>query len=230
MSESLASVVWLSLEIAFASTALGVVPAVVVAYVLSRASFRGKVLVEGLVNLPLVLPPVSTGYLLLLVFGRRGLLGRPLDEVFGITLAFTSAAAVIASAVVAFPLVTRSIRLAFDLVDRRYEEAAAVLGASRLQVLWRVTLPLVLPGILSGSVLGFARSLGEFGATITFAGNIPGETRTIPVAVYSLMELPGEERAAGVLVVCSVLLSFAALAVSSLLTRQTSRVKGPSAS
>lgn len=229
MSDSVLSVIWLSVEIALASTALGLPPALGAAYLLARGRFRGKLLFDGLVNLPLVMPPVTTGYLLLLLLGKRGLLGAPINELFGVSLAFSFTAAVIAATVVSFPLVTRSIRLSMELVDPRLEEAAATLGASRIDVIYRVTLPLVLPGIVSGAVLGFARSLGEFGATITFAGNIVGETRTIPLAVYSLLEVPGQEGAAAILVVVSILLSFIALAVSALLTRRVSHWIGRSA-
>lgn len=226
MSSAVVSIVWLSLQIALAATLLGLPPALGAAYLLSRGRFRGKLLLDGLVNLPLVMPPVTTGYLLLLLLGKRGLLGAPLHELFGLSFAFSSSAAVMAAAVVAFPLVTRSIRLALDQVDPRLEEAAATLGASRWDVARRITLPLILPGIISGTVVGFARSLGEFGATITFAGNIAGETRTIPLAVYSLLEVPGEESAAATLVLVSVLLSFLSLAAASLLSRRTSRRRG----
>src|SRR5690606_7935700 len=174
---------------------------------------------DGLVHLPLVLPPVVVGYLLLVLLGRRGALGGWLFETFGITLAFTWEGAALAAAVMAFPLMVRAMRLSFEAVDQKLETAARTLGASRLDVFLTVTLPLTLPGILAGAVLAFARSLGEFGATITFVSNIPGETRTLPLALYSLIQTPGGEAGAMRLAVLSVLLSLGALAASEFIAR-----------
>jgi len=193
---------------------------------LARREFPGKTIVNGLVHLPLILPPVVVGYLLLVVLGRRGPLGAWLYDVFGITLAFTWKGAAIASAVMAFPLMVRAIRLSLESVDRRLEHAARTLGASPLRVFLTVTLPLTLPGILTGVVLGFARSMGEFGATITFVSNIPGETRTLPLALYSLVQTPGGGEGAMRLVIISVVLAMAALVASEVLTRRISARNG----
>jgi molybdate transport system permease protein len=197
-----------------------------VAWLLARREFPGKTIVNGLVHLPLILPPVVVGYLLLVVLGRRGPLGAWLYDVFGITLAFTWKGAAIASAVMAFPLMVRAIRLSLESVDRRLEHAARTLGASPLRVFLTVTLPLTLPGILTGVVLGFARSMGEFGATITFVSNIPGETRTLPLALYSLVQTPGGGEGAMRLVIISVVLAMAALVASEVLTRRISARNG----
>ncbi len=164
-----------------------------VAWLLARGRFPGAALVDGIVHLPLVMPPVVTGYLLLLAFGRRGPVGAFLDRTFGIVFAFRWTGAALAAAVMGFPLMVRAIRLSIEAVDRRLEAAAATLGASRLVVFATVTLPLTLPGILAGTVLAFARALGEFGATITFVSNIPGETQTIPSAIYTYIQMPGGE-------------------------------------
>ena len=168
-------------------------------------------------HLPLVMPPVTTGYLLLILLGRNGLLGGWLYDAFGLRVAFTTFAAVLACTVVSFPLVVRSIRLAFEYADPGLEAAARTLGAGRARVFATISLPLALPGLVSGAVLGFARSLGEFGATITFAGNIPGSTQTLPLAIYSNLQVPGREREAAVLVLFSIVISFVALAASAAL-------------
>ena len=194
-----------------------------IAMVLARGRFWGKSVLDGVVHLPLVMPPVVTGYLLLLLFGRHGPLGRLLDEWFGIVLAFRWTGAALASAVMGFPLLVRAIRLSLDAVDRRLEEAAGTLGAGKLFVFGIVTLPLIAPGIIAGMVLSFARSLGEFGATITFVSNIPGETRTIPSAIYTLTQTPGGDIGALRLTVVSIALSFVALMTADLLARRLGR-------
>jgi molybdate transport system permease protein len=210
----------LSLRVALWCVALSLPPAIAVAWLLARRDFTGKAVVDGIVHLPLVLPPVVVGYGLLLLLGRRGPLGAWLYDVFGITVAFTWKGAVVASAVMAFPLMVRAIRLSIDAVDQGLEAAARTLGATPLGIFFSVTLPLAWPGILTGMVLGFARSLGEFGATITFVSNIPGETRTLPLALYGLTQVPGSEGAALRLVVISTLLAFAALIGSELAARR----------
>lgn len=205
----------LSLKIGLLATLVNMPLALLIVYWLSHKKFRGKSLVEGIINLPLVMPPVTTGYLLLFVLGKKGLIGSFLFSLFGLRIAFTSAAAVIASMVVSFPLVVRSLRISMDMVDPRLERAALTLGAGKAAVFFRVTLPLIMPGVLNALVLGFARSLGEFGATMTFAGNIVGETRTIPLSVYSFLQVPGKEREAGILVLISIAVSFMAMFLSS---------------
>jgi len=212
----------LSVSVALWALGLSLVPGVLFGWLLARRDFRGKSLVDAVLHLPLVVPPVVTGYVLLRLLGTRGLLGRWLADTFDVHIAFTWRAAVIAAAVMGFPLLVRAVRLGVELVDRRLEQAAATLGAAPWRVLATVTLPLAMPGILTGAVLAFARSLGEFGATITFAGNLPGETRTLPLAVYGFLQQPGGDAAAMRLVVISVALSLAALLVSETLARRVS--------
>jgi molybdate transport system permease protein len=213
----------LSARVAAWCVAVSVVPAVAVAWLLARRQFPGKTLLDAIVHLPLVLPPVLVGYVLLLLLGRGSPLGRWLEDAIGLPIAFTWRAAVLASAVVGFPLLVRSARLAMELADRRLEEAARTLGAGPLAAFATVTLPLAAPGILTGMILCFGRSLGEFGATITFAGNIEGETRTLPLALFTYANVPGGDAAALRLVVISVLLSLAALVASELLMRRMRR-------
>lgn len=217
---------WLSLKIGLWCTALIAIPGVVTGWLLARLRFPGKAIVDGLVHLPLVLPPVVPGYLLLLLLGRQGPVGRWLYETWGITLAFTWQGAVIASALMAFPLMVRAVRLAVTLVEPRLEEAARTLGAGPLRVWLTVTVPLSLPGILTGLVLAFARSLGEFGATVTFVGNVAGETRTLPLAIYTHTQIPGGDGPALRLVIISILLALAALWVSELGARRVERLLG----
>ncbi len=193
--------------------------ALALAYVLARREFPGKVLVEGLVHLPLVLPPVVIGYLLLVLLGRRGIIGAWLLKYLGITLGFSWRGAAVASAVLAFPLMVKAMRLSLEAVDPRLEAAARTLGGGRWWVFFSVTLPLALPGVLSGVVLAFARGLGEFGATITFVSNIPGQTRTLPLAIYTMVQSPGGEEAALRLCVISVVLSLGALLASEVMAR-----------
>lgn len=222
LNEAEWSALRISLIVAAWALAGSVVPGVACGWVLARARFRGKALADAVVHLPLVLPPVVTGYALLMLLGRTGPLGRWLLDRFGLEIAFTRTAAVIAGAVMGFPLLVRAVRLGVELVDRRLEEAAAVLGANRRRVALTVTLPLALPGILTGCVLAFARCLGEFGATMTFAGNFADETRTLPLAVHAFVTTPGGDAAAMRLVVISVVLSLAALLASEILARRVS--------
>ena len=220
------TVIWLSLRVALVATLSALPLAVWVAYVLARKEFVGRQLLNGLVHLPLVLPPVVTGYLLLVVFGQQGTVGRVLFDVFGISFAFRWTGAALAAAVMAFPLMVRAIRLGFEAVDQGLEEAAATLGASPARIFGTVTLPLVLPGVLAAAVLGFAKALGEFGATITFVAAIPGQTQTIPTAIYGLLQVPGSEPAVLALVTVSVVLAMGALLVSEWLARRMTRRLG----
>ncbi len=213
----------LSLKVALCGVAVMVVPGVACAWVLARTSFRAKVALDVLVHLPLVLPPVVVGYLLLLMLGRRGVFGGWLHESLGFDVAFTWRGAAIASAVMGFPLLVRSTRLAIELIDTRIERAARTLGAGPLRIFATITLPLALPGLVAGVVLAFARNLGEFGATITFAGNIQGQTRTLPLAIYTYTQLPGGDAAAARLIVISVALSVAALVASELIASRLRR-------
>lgn len=209
----------LSLRVSLWATAVGLPMAVLVAYGLARWQFPGKQLLNGLVHLPLILPPVVTGYLLLLSLGPTTSLGAWLAD-RGIVFAFRWTGAALAAGVMAFPLVVRAIRLSVEAVDPKLEEAAATLGASRIWVFLTVTLPLILPGILAGAVLGFAKAMGEFGATITFVSNIPGQTQTIPTAIYSFLQIPGGESSALRLVVISVAMAMGALLLSEWISRR----------
>jgi len=205
------SAIRLSLLVAIICAIIILPIAILIGWFLARKDFYGKSIVEGILHLPLVLPPITTGYLLLIVFGNNGFIGSFLHEKLGIQIAFSFYAAVIAAIVVSFPLVTRSIRLSIELVDKKLEQAAQTLGASFLRVFFTVTLPLAMPGVISGFILAFARSLGEFGATISFAGNIEGETQTLPLAIFSEMQIPGQEASTFRLVFVSVLLSLIAM-------------------
>jgi molybdate transport system permease protein len=214
----------LSLRVALWAVGASLPVGVVVAVLLARGRFWGKTVLEGLVYLPLVLPPVVTGYVLLLVFGRRGLLGAFLADTFGIVFAFRWTGAALASAVMGFPLLVRAVRLSVEAVDRRLEAAAGTLGAPPRWVFVTVTLPLIVPGILAGAVLAFARSLGEFGATITFVSNIPGETQTLPTALYTLTQVPGGDAGALRLTLISIVISMLALLAAEFLARRLSRI------
>ena len=217
----------LSLRVALVSVVTSLPLGVLVAWLLARRSFPGKSLFEGVVHMPLVVPPVVVGYGLLLLFGRRGPAGAWLYDHFGITLIFTWKGAALAAAVMGFPLMVQAIRLSIEAVDRRLEAAARTLGAGPLGVFFTVTVPLILPGILVGSVLAFARSLGEFGATIVFVGNIPGETRTIPIAIYTLTQQPDGDLPALRLSIIALLLALAALIASEALARRIhARIRG----
>jgi molybdate transport system permease protein len=217
------SAVRLSLRVAFWAMVWSLPPGIIVAMVLARGRFWGKAILDGLVHLPLVMPPVVTGYLLLLVFGRQAPLGRFLAESFGIVFAFRWTGAALASAIMGFPLLVRAIRLSIEAVDRRLEDAAGTLGAGPAGVFLAVTLPLILPGIIAGMILAFARSFGEFGATITFVSNIPGETRTLPSAIYTLTQVPGGDAGALRLTMISIAVSMTALLAAELLARRVAR-------
>jgi len=212
--------VFLSLRVSAVATIVALPLAIWVAHILARKVFRGHALLNGLVHLPLVLPPVVTGYLLLVVFGRSGVIGGLLFEWFGVTLAFRWTGAALAAGIMGFPLMVRAIRLGFEAVDAGLEDAARTLGASEARVFRTVTLPLIAPGVVAGAVLGFAKALGEFGATITFVAAIPGQTQTIPSAIYGLLQVPGQESAVVVLVVISVTLAMGALVASEWLARR----------
>lgn len=213
----------LSLRVATIATLLSLPLAIAVALLLARGRFPGRALLDGLVHLPLVLPPVVTGYLLLLWFGRHGPMGAFLADTFGLVLSFRWTGAVLAAGVMGFPLMVRAIRLSIEAVDTGLEEAAATLGANRLWRLLAVTLPLAVPGILAGALLCFAKALGEFGATITFVSNIPGETQTISAAIYSYVQTPGGDGPALRLVLIAAALAFMALLLSEWLARRWQR-------
>ncbi len=223
MTPELWGIVWLSLRVGGVAVLASLPVAFGLAWLLARGRFPGKLLLDGLVHLPLVVPPVVTGWLLLLAFAPTGPIGSWLESWFGVSVLFRWTGAAIASAVMALPLMVRAMRLSIEAVDRRLEQAAATLGAGHWRVFASVTLPLSLPGILAGLVLGFARALGEFGATITFVSNVPGETQTLPLAIYAALQVPGGEgqvlRLAGI----SVLLSLAALLASEIIVRRAGR-------
>lgn len=210
----------LSLKVAATAVTFSVPAGVAVALLLSRGKFFGKALLNGIVYLPLILPPVVTGYLLLLTFGRKGAVGAFLDQWFGLVFSFRWTGAALAAGVMGFPLLVRSIRLSLDTVDRRLEAAASTLGASRPWVFVTVTLPLIVPGIVAGAVLAFAKAMGEFGATITFVSNIPGETQTLASAIYTYTQVPGGEFAAMRLTLVSIVISLTAVIASELLARR----------
>jgi len=213
----------LSLRVSFWATLLSLPFGIWIAYVLARHDFWGKQLLNGIVHLPLILPPVVTGYLLLLTFGRKGMVGQFLDQWFGIVLAFRWTGAALAAAVMAFPLMVRAIRLAIEAVDPRLEQAAGTLGASRGWVFLTVTLPLILPGVVAGAILGFAKAMGEFGATITFVANIPGQTQTLPSAIYSFLQVPGGDAQALRLVLIAVAIAMLALVAAEWVGRAVAR-------
>jgi molybdate transport system permease protein len=217
----------LSLRVATVSTVVALPFGIAIATLLARKDFWGKSLVDAVVLLPLVLPPVVTGYLLLITFGRRALVGAFLADHFGIVFSFRWTGAALACGIMAFPLMVRAIRLSIEAIDRRLEDAAATLGANRTWLFLTVTLPLALPGIIAGMMLAFARALGEFGATITFVSNIPGETQTISAAIYTLTQVPGGDAAALTLVIVAVIISLTALVASEWLARRaTARLHG----
>ena len=210
----------LSLRIAIVATMVALPFGIAIAWLLARKNFWGKALLDGMVHLPLVLPPVVTGYLLLISFGRRGPIGAFLDQHFGIVFSFRWTGAALACGIMGFPLLVRPIRLAIEAIDRKLEDAAATLGAGRFWVFLTVTLPLALPGLIAGFVLCFAKALGEFGATITFVSNIPGETQTISAAIYTLTQVPGGDAAAGRLVLVAIVISLVALVAAEWLARR----------
>ncbi|KXF83311.1 molybdate ABC transporter permease subunit [Enterovibrio coralii] len=216
----------LSLKISSVAVAVSLPFGIALAWLLARRNFAGKALLDGIIHLPLVLPPVVIGYLLLVVMGRRGAVGSWLFDTFGISFSFNWKGAALASAVVAFPLLVRAIRLSIELVDKRLEAAARTLGASPIRVFFTITLPLIAPGIVSGLVLAFARSLGEFGATITFVSNIPGETQTIPLAMFAFIETPGAEQSVARLCIIAIVISLLSLFGSEWLSRRMKRRMG----
>ena len=220
------SIIFLSLKVAGASVLFSLPAAITAALLLARTQFLGKTLVDALIHLPLVLPPVVIGYFLLLGFGRQGPLGGFFEQVFGLVFAFRWTGAALAAGIMGFPLMVRAIRLALEAIDPRLEAAARTLGANRLRVLASVTLPLALPGIIMGGLLAFARSLGEFGATITFVSNIPGETQTLPLAIYNFTQSPGGDAAVLRLCAISVALSLLALVLSEWLSRRSRGAHG----
>ncbi|WP_170762506.1 molybdate ABC transporter permease subunit [Ruegeria lacuscaerulensis] len=216
----------LSLRVSFWATLVTLPFGIFVAYALARWRFPGRQLLNGLVHLPLIMPPVVTGYLLLLTFGIQGPMGRLLAE-FGIVVAFRWTGAALAAGIMAFPLMVRAIRLSIEAVDPKLEQAGATLGASRAFVFATVTLPMILPGVIAGAILAFAKAMGEFGATITFVSNIPGQTQTLPSAVYAFLQVPGGEGAATRLVVISIVIAMGALLLSEYVGRRAAaRVSG----
>ena len=227
MFEALSAEEWravaLSLRVSLWATVLSLPLGIFVAYALARWDFWGRQVLNGLVHLPLILPPVVTGYLLLITFGRKGYVGQYLDQWFGIVLAFRWTGAALAAAVMAFPLMVRAIRLAIESVDPKLEQAASTLGAPRLWVFATVTLPLILPGIIAGAILAFAKAMGEFGATITFVSNIPGQTQTLPSAIYAFLQVPGGDAQAFRLVLVAIAVAMAALLLSEWVSRAVAR-------
>ncbi len=213
----------LSIKVSIWATLVSLPVGILVAHVLARREFVGKSLLNGLVHLPLILPPVVTGYLLLLSFGRRGPVGSFLDQCCGLVFSFRWTGAALACGVMAFPLMVRAIRLSIEAVDRKLEAAAGTLGASPMMVFATVTLPLILPGIVAGAILAFAKAMGEFGATITFVSNIPGETQTLPSAIYTFTQVPGGEAGALRLTLVSIAIAMVALIASEILARRISR-------
>lgn len=221
------TVIGLSLKVSLVAVAAMLPIAFALAWVLARWRFPGKLLLDALVHLPLVVPPVVTGWLLLLLFGINGPIGSRLDQWFGVTLLFRWTGAALAAAIMAMPLMVRAMRLSIESVDRRLEQAAQTLGASPLRSFLSISLPLSLPGVLAGAMLGFARSIGEFGATITFVSDIPGETRTLPIAIYAALQVPGAETAVSRFALISVLLSLGALLMSEILARRAAQGRMP---
>jgi len=219
-------IVRLSLRVSGVAVALTLPIAFGLAYLLARGKFPGKILIDALVHLPLVLPPVVTGWLLLIGFGLRWPIGSRLHDWFGLTLIFRWTGAALAAGIMALPLMVRAMRLSIEAVDRRLEGAARTLGASGWRVFWTITVPLALPGVLAGVVLGFARSIGEFGATITFVSNIPGETETLPIAIYAALQVPGSNAIVTRLALISVVLSLGALVISEMLSRRAGAGRG----
>ncbi len=213
---------YLSLRVSFWATLITLPFGIFVAYALARWRFPGRQVLNGLVHLPLILPPVVTGYLLLLTFGIQGPLGGPLAEL-GIVFAFRWTGAALAAGIMAFPLMVRAIRLSIEAVDPKLEQAGATLGASRLMVFGTVTLPMILPGVIAGAILAFAKAMGEFGATITFVSNIPGQTQTLPSAVYAFLQVPGGEAAATRLVIISIIIAMGALLLSEYVGRRVAK-------
>jgi molybdate transport system permease protein len=225
--EALTAAEWtavrLSLRVALWAMVVSLPLGILVAFVLARGRFWGHAILNGVVHLPLIMPPVVTGYVLLLLFGRRGPIGAFLEQTFGIVFAFRWTGAALACGIMGFPLLVRAIRLSIETVDRRLEDAAGTLGAHPVWVFLTVTLPLIVPGIIAGMILAFAKAMGEFGATITFVSNIPGETQTLPSAIYTFTQVPGGDAGALRLTVISIIVSMAALVLSEFLARRIGR-------
>jgi molybdate transport system permease protein len=217
---------WLSLKVSARAVAFALPFAIACAWVLARRRFFGRTLFDGLVHLPLVVPPVVVGYLLLILLGARGALGQPLNEWFGLKLVFTSLGASVAIAVTTFPLMVRAIRLSIEAIDPGLEDAARTLGAGPLDRFFSITLPLMLPGVLAGAVVAFSAGLGEFGAVITFVSNIPGETQTLPLAIYTALQTPGGEESAARLAALSIALALCGLVLSEALSRRVRSMLG----
>ncbi|MER8845627.1 molybdate ABC transporter permease subunit [Mesorhizobium australicum] len=213
----------LSIKVATVAMLASLPPGIAIALLLARGQFWGKTLLNGVVHLPLILPPVVTGYLLLLTFGKRGPAGAFLAEHFGIVFSFRWTGAALACGVMGFPLMVRAIRLSIEAVDRKMEAAAGTLGANPMWVFGTITLPLILPGLIAGAILSFAKAMGEFGATITFVSNIPGETQTLPSAIYTFTQVPGGDEGALRLTLISIVISMAALVASEVLARRVGR-------
>ena len=226
MTDAEIAILLLSLKVSVVAILVAAPIAFVVAWLLARVQFTGKLMLDALIHLPLVVPPVVTGWGLLILFGPQGPIGGMLERMFGITLMFRWSGAALAAAVMAFPLMVRAMRLSIEAVDIRLENAARTLGASRWRVLASITLPLCLPGMAAGLILGFARSLGEFGATISFVSNIAGETRTLPLAIYSQLQVPGGEDQVMRLALISIALSLCALLASEILVRRSGARRG----
>lgn len=218
-------IIFLSLKVAFVATVFLIPVGTFLGWLFSRKNFPGKFLLDGLVNVPLVLPPVVTGYFLLILFGQSGYIGRYLNRWFGIELAFTWKAAVLAAAIVSLPLLVRAVRVAVDSVDPKLEDAARMLRTSEPAIFFRITLPLARNGIIAGTVLAFARALGEFGATIIFAGNIPGKTQTIPLAIFTFLNQPDGEGKAQLWVIISIVLAYVSILINELLLRKFKYVR-----
>jgi molybdate transport system permease protein len=210
----------LSLRVAFWATLVSLPFGIALAFLLARRRFWGHAIVNGVIHLPLILPPVVTGYILLLLFGRRGPIGAFLESTFGIVFAFRWTGAALACGIMGFPLLVRAVRLSIEAVDRRLEDAAGTLGAHPAWIFLTVTLPLILPGIIAGMILSFAKAMGEFGATITFVSNIPGQTQTLPSAIYTFTQVPGGDAGAMRLTIISVIVSMGALVMSEMLARR----------
>jgi molybdate transport system permease protein len=226
LGETEAAVVLLSAEVALTAIAFSLIPGFAVAWLLARGRFRGKSLLQTVITLPLVLPPVVTGYGLLLLFGSKGPLGSFLEDNFGIVFAFRWTGAALAAAVMAFPLMVRPMQLSIEAADPGLEDAARTLGASRIMTFLTVLLPLALPGVIAGSILAFARAIGEFGATITFVANIPGQTQTMSLAIYSLLQSPTGDQAAARLILFSIVLSVLAIVASEWFAHRLARKRG----
>jgi molybdate transport system permease protein len=220
------SALTLSIKVSICCVLISFIPGIVCGWLLARKNFPGKIVFDSLIHLPLVLPPVVIGYILLLTFGNQGFAGKLLNDWFAFSIAFSWRGAALASAIMGFPLLVRSVRISIEAIETRIEKAAATLGANPFRVFFTITVPLALPGIITGIILSFARSLGEFGATITFVSNIPEETQTLPVAIYTYTQVPGAENQVFRLALISIFISFAALLISEIINKRTKKILG----